>query len=902
MSNAKKTRFVRGPINGISEFKLGNGLKVLLVPDHSAAVVTTMVIYKVGSRNEGPGNTGSAHFFEHLMFKGSRRFHEGKGNNLDALLKQIGADYNAYTSNDETVYHEMVSSEYLELCLALEADRMRHLRVTREDRDSEMTVVRNEMEQGENHPYQVMSKKLWAAAFTQHPYHHDTIGSRTEVENVPLANMKAFYDLYYWPNNATLVVAGDFETDEALAKIEKHFGRLPRSPHKIPRVYTVEPVQEGENRFEIRRAGNLQRLCLGYHGPRATHPDYAPLDLLCQVLGSSYSRSSRLYKRLVEGGIASSTYAHILAMADPGLVILDIDLTPEASLADAETAVLEEIEKLKKEPVGTAELERIKKGHIKSFRLRMADTRSFAYQLAGAEAAADWLWLMDRERAIAAVTPEDLQRVANDYFGRENRTIGSFIPKTEHEAASGNHAAEEPDSVAVKPKKTSKRRRPVDPDAVFKTLARFTGKKPSRPSISQRITSRKLTNGLTVNVLTEKVGTGVVAVSAAVRAGNYFEPQSRQNLSDIVGDMLPMGSRGLDKAALADRLIELGLTSGLHVWVRPFAAQTSLQVMREDLTEALGLLEKVLREPVFNQADLDTVKRQWIGRYRQELAEPGSMAQNALGSAIYEPTHQFYQKSIAEQIADLEAITVEDLKDFHDRQYTPGNTILNIVGDIEADAAIALIEEVFGDWTGAGSPAYAVDEAPPVKPKQIDIKMPDKPGIAITMGKPLSLKKADPDYRAAQIASRILGGDTLTARLGKKLREEGGLTYGVYCGTWDDSFGGSPWYVSLSVNAANVVPAIEMARQVMRDFVDNGITERELHTEVESMIGQHNLGTSTLSQLAGKIGQLTILGMSLDEIDTLGQTLRGITVAEVNAAIKKYYDPSDLVTVVAGDF
>ncbi|MBZ0185896.1 MAG: insulinase family protein, partial [Candidatus Obscuribacterales bacterium] len=595
------------------------------------------------------------------------------------------------------------------------------------------------------------------------------------------------------------------------------------------------------------------------------------------------------------------TYAYARALRDPSLLAIEIDLTETASLAEAEAAVLAEIETLKSVPVDACELARIKTGMLKSDRLNMAETRYFAYQLGNAEAVADWLWLLSKADAIEAVTSADILRVASSYLTRNNCTVGAFIPKTEEELAEKEAATQEPEAVAVKAKKAKKGKKAVDPDAVIKTLNRYAGMTPERAFISERIVTRKLPNGLTVNVVTEKVGSGVLAAGITVRAGNFFEPQERQNRSDIVASMLPMGSTGLDKSELADRLTELGMTDGIHFHTRPYISQSGFQVLSDDLSPALTLVETVVTKPVFAQSDLDTVKRQWMGRYKEELSHPGSVAQNKMGSALYDPSHSFYQKPTEKQMADLSAMTVGELRAFHARYYTPANTIVTIVGDIEADAAIDMVESVFGDWQGPAASPYVVEPTAAVEPVRIDINMPDKPGVEIVMGKVLDLKKADPDYLAAQIGTRILGGDTLTARLGKKLREEGGLTYGVYAGTWDDSFGGSPWYVALSVNAANVDKAIEMARQVMTDLVDNGISERELATEVESMVGSHNLSVSTIYALASKISQLTILGMSLDEIDAYGTKLRAITVEDVNRAVRKHFDPANLITVVAGE-
>jgi zinc protease len=900
-------RLAQGPIKGISEYRMRNGLKIVLMPDASSAAITSFVVYRVGSRNEGPGNTGSAHFFEHLMFKGSRRFNPDAGTNIDLLTKEIGAALNAYTSNDQTVYHIQASPEHLELCLAIEADRMRGLRMRVADRDSEMTVVRNEMEQGENWPQQALRKQLFATAFSEHPYHHDTIGSRTEVENVPLASMRAFYHTYYWPNNATVIVVGNFETPAALALIEKHFGRITKSPRRIPKVYTVEPPQEGERRFEIRRHGNLYRLTIGYHVPEAAHADQPALQALSQILGSSYSRSSRFCKRLVDGGMASSVYAFSDQARDPSLMQIDADLNATTSLEAAEAAILEEIERIKSDGVTAEELALIKEGNRKDTKLRLAEPKYFGYQLAQAEAVADWTWLFTSDDAFDAVTAADVQRVAVKYLTKDNRTVGAFVPKSDDEVAgerSQKAAVEKPKAVAVKPRKVRKSLAAGDEAAIVRqTIARFQGTAPARRPISQRVVTRTLANGLTVNVLPEKLGSGAVAVATAIKCGNYFERGGDlQNLADIVGSMLPMGSVGLTKEQLADELTSIGIRNGLMSWVGPYILQARSQVVVEDLPHLLGLLSTVVRKPAFNAADLETVKNEWRNRYKQELANPGSVTANRLGSVLYPPNAMFHQKSPVEQTADLERMTLADLTGYHSQFYTPGNTLLTLVGDIEPEAAIAAIEAAFGDWQGAASPAISV-EVPELQSAAapIVIQMPDKPGISIVLGHPLALKKSDPDCEATQIALAILGGDTMTARLGKKLREEGGLTYGVYAGQWDNSFGAAPWYIDLSVNKDNVTTALAMAREILADFVANGITQAELATQINNRTGSYQLRLTTMHELAGKIGEFAALGLSLDGIDNYTAELRAITVADVNAAIAKHLHPDAMVTVIAGD-
>ncbi|HEY9788536.1 MAG TPA: pitrilysin family protein, partial [Candidatus Obscuribacterales bacterium] len=464
-----------------------------------------------------------------------------------------------------------------------------------------------------------------------------------------------------------------------------------------------------------------------------------------------------------------------------------------------------------------------------------------------------------------------------------------------------DEALETPAPVAAKPKQEKKQARKPAEGILQKTLARYTGSAPKRDSISSRIVTRKLENGLTVNVLKEKVGSGTVAVGVAVKAGNYFEGNDKQNLADVVASMLPMGSEGLSKEALADKLTEMGVRSGLHIHVGPYVAQANVQVVSEDLTPFLALLSTVLRQPAFDPAELDKVKLEWIGRYKQESAFPAAVANNTLGNVLYRPGTMFYQKTHDEQMADLTTMTVDDLVAFHGAFYTPSSTLFTIVGDVEPDDAMAQVEAVYGAWTGPQAPAIVVPP-PVVQGAQTVVKkMPDKPGVQIVLGSPLALKKSDPDFHAALVGMRVLGGDTLTARLGKKLREQGGLTYGVYTGQWDNSYGGAPWYIALSVNATNVEPALKMVGDIVRDFVANGITEAELKTQINNMIGGHQLGLTTMFELADKIAEYSALGLSLDGIDTYASKLRELTVDAVNAAIKRHFDPSKLVTVIAGD-
>jgi zinc protease len=417
---------------GITEYKLeANGLKVLLAPRRAAPVVAFMVVYRVGSRNEAVGHTGSTHLLEHMLFKGTPTYNKKNGTQIAAVLQKQGAVYNADTWFDRTRYYEMLPSDQLELAVHLEADRMRNSFIADSDRQSEMTVVRNEMERGENEPSRILDERVWAMAFREHPYHHPTIGWRSDVEGVPTSQLKEFYDVYYHPNNATAVVVGDFDEQTALDLVAKHFGAIPASPQPIPPMYTTEPKQEGEIRFKLRRAGQLGLIEMAWHIPEATHADTAALSVLDHVLSAGVT--SRLYQALVETQLAVDESAQAFQFVDPGLFTIDVTIRPEATHEAVEKVVLDELEKLKVEDVTEKELQKAKNIILTQMIFLRDSPFGVVSALGESEAVADWKLYANLPKLVEAVTAADIRRIANTYFTEDNRTVGWFIPKEETE-------------------------------------------------------------------------------------------------------------------------------------------------------------------------------------------------------------------------------------------------------------------------------------------------------------------------------------------------------------------------------------------------------------------------------------------------------------------------------------
>jgi zinc protease len=412
---------------GIDEYTLdANGLQVLIKPDHSAPVVTFLVTYRVGSRNEVTGTTGATHLLEHLMFKGSTGFNDPKGNSIKQYLEAVGAGFNATTSFDRTNYFATLGRQHLEGYVAIEADRMRNLWLHEADRRAEMTVVRNEFERGENDPESALQKEVQAMVFLAHPYHHPVIGWRSDIENVPIEKLRAFYDTFYWPNNATVTIVGDIEPAQALGLVNKYYGKIPRAPQPIPVVYTEEPLQTGPRRVTLERPGQLGSVIVVYKIPAARHADLPALEVLGSIL--SDGKGSRLFPALVDKSLALGVEVGAYRLHDPGMFQAGIALAPGATHEQVEKILLDEIEKVKTKGVTAAEIGNVVRQYRASEAYGRDGTSEVASSLNEWIAVGDWTLFARYGDEIAKVTPADVQRVAKTYLGHDGSTTGWFIP------------------------------------------------------------------------------------------------------------------------------------------------------------------------------------------------------------------------------------------------------------------------------------------------------------------------------------------------------------------------------------------------------------------------------------------------------------------------------------------
>jgi zinc protease len=897
---------------GVTEYRMRNGLKVLLLPNHSAPVVTSQVVYRVGSRNEAVGYTGSTHFLEHMMFKGTRRFDPAKGVGLDELLKLVGAEYNATTWFDRTTYYEVVPSQYLELCIKLEADRMRNLRLRQADRDAEMSVVRNELEQGENRPEEVMETQLYAAAFREHPYHHPTIGWRSDVEGVPMAKMAQFYDTFYWPNNATVIIVGDFDSKEALRLVHKHYGRIPRSPKPLPEVYTTEPKQEGERRFEIHRGGDeLSRLTVGFRIPACTHVDHYALNALSQVLGGSNDRSSRLYAALVDTGLCSEVNTHHDDFRDPGLFKVTCTLNTGVELARLESVLFEQIRIAAWQPVSAQELADLQVAGRKGTILHREDQAHLAEELGEAESRADWRWMMAFDEHFDKVTADDIMRVARTYFDKDNRTVGVFVPKLDGNAtgtggsdpADTDDESEAADSDA--PLKSSKREGKMATSAQrLKLVQPSRGSKRSQSAVplAKAVVRQVLPNGVTVLAMPNR-GTGSVSLRIQLNAGSYFEPSGLVGVSELVAKLLTKGSKNFDKTQLANELRKMGLLEGLTIRGDQFRINLAATIVADDLPLLLTMASDVLRNPLFPESEFAKTKVESDTKLRQFANDTTAVAHNRLMGEIYPAGHAFATVDFAEQAKQLNAMQLAALREFHSRFYTPSTCIVTVVGDLEPAECLALVSAAFGDWQGEKSDKVSITPASlPEKSRQVRVFLPEKASLDIAIGHPCDIRRTGNDYYAAALANAALGEDTLSSRLGKVVREEHGLTYGIYSGLGDTTFGGAPFSIGLAVNPVNTDAALELVDKVLRQYVSKGISRDELVREANGAAGSYTVTMRSSMGLARTLERFESLGLDMAYADEHPKRFLSVTKAQVDEATRRHIHPDRLVAVLCGTF
>ncbi|MBL8794105.1 MAG: insulinase family protein [Planctomycetia bacterium] len=877
-------------IEGITEYRLDNGLRVLLFPDPSSSTVTVNCTILVGSRHEGYGETGMAHLLEHMVFKGTPTFPD-----VPKALKERGASYNGTTWVDRTNYFETMqgTDENLEFGLKLEADRMVNSFIRRDDLVSEFSVVRSEFERGENDPENILSQRMMATAFEWHNYGKSTIGNRSDIERVPIDRLQAFYKKYYRPDNAVLTIAGKFDEEKALGYIAKYFGVLKKPAQPLELTYTEEPAQDGERNVTLRRVGKVGVVAALYKVPAAAHPDYAAVQMLNSILVSE--PSGRLYKALVETKKANGVSGAAYGWHDPGVIEVSAQVDPKNSLDAVRDTMLEVLEQgIAKQAITAEEVERAKNKFKRDRELSFAKSNRIAIELSEWAAKGDWrLFFLHRDR-VDKVTPQDVQTVALKYLQRNNRTAGVFIP------------TDQADRVAL----------PSTPNVTelvkdykgTKTVATGEVFEPTPENIEQRV-QRTVPQGggPKVALLPKKTRGEMVSLRLMLRYGNEKSLNGLTTAAGMLGTMMQYGTEKHTRQQLQDELDKLG--ARLSVQSDTAYVLCTIDVKRENFPKVVALMTEVLQHPSFPEKEFEILKRELRDQLQKAVPEPTALAFRAAQRTLnpYSKDDIRYIPTFEEAIARLDATKLEDLKALY-KQLSGQAATLVVVGDYEglpaAQDPLPGLQKLLTGWK-SDTPYVRIErpaktDAPGGKS---EIKTPDKANAMFIAGHNLALTDADPDHLALEIANFIYGGGTLSSRLGNRVRQKEGLSYGVqsiYSADPKDKAG--RFFMYAICNPENMEKVDKVIAEELSKLLQEGVTETELNEAKKAWLEQRKVQRGADGTLASMLDAGLFLDRTFAWQADQDKKMAALKLDEVNAAIRKHFVPKNLVIVRAGDF
>ena len=882
----------------VRETVLPNGLKVLTKEVHAVPVVTFNVWYKVGSRNEQLGKTGLSHLLEHMQFKGTRSLKKGE---IDKLIQSNGGLSNAATWKDFTYYYETLSSDKLELAMRIESDRMVNSLLDPKEFASEMTVVRSELEGDEGDPDSLIYYELYSNAFKAHPYQWPTIGWVHDVETVSRDDLYAYYKEFYQPNNATVVIVGDFDTDKALALVDRYFGRIKMGPEP-PKVTALEPQQFGERRAVVTKAGNAYRVMMGFHVPAIGHQDGYPLDVLEIVLSSGMS--SRLYKGLVDKQLATDAWASNTVSRDPDLFLLGATARNGVKIEDVEAALLAEAERIKDHGITDEELQKAVNQVEASFVYANESVAGQARRLGNFETIYSWRFLDEYLPNVRKVSRDDVARMARKYLTEDNRTVVTFVPE-EQVAGSGQPVAGSGLKVtmpAYRPDAGSGRMGKWGNGGMGVSADPATQDPTPNAQHPTTITPTRvvLDNGIVVIVYPNH-SNATVAVTGSMIGGEMLEAEGKHGLASITAGLLVKGTknRTADQLATEQDFNAISLSAYANLEVAGFSTYS----LTKYFDKSLDLLSDVLRNPTFPQDELEKAKALRVSGLQQQKDQTQTLAMRGLYGEIFPPGHPYHDQSLDEDAANASTITRDDIAGFYNKYYGPQTAIIVVVGDVDEQTALAKVKQYFGDWKPTGPATKPEIPDTPLQKEIIKqvIQSPDKSQVDVMLGYSGGLKRTDPDFYAATIMNYILGGGgALGSRMGNVIRDEMGLVYTVYS-TFDAGLGAGPWFVYLGTNPKNVDKAVTTAVEQMKLMLEKGATKEEVKEAIDYITGSFPARRlETNRAIADTLQSAEFYGLGMDYIQKYQSTYRAVTLDQVNEAARKYLHPDTYTLVEAG--
>jgi len=871
-------------VEGITEYRLQNGLRVLLFPDPSKQTITVNITYMVGSKHENYGETGMAHLLEHLVFKGTP-----KHPNIPQELTEHGARPNGTTWVDRTNYFETFNAtdENLVWALDLEADRMVNSYIAKKDLDSEMTVVRNEFESGENDPFGVLMERVMSTAYLWHNYGKSTIGSKADLENVPIDKLQAFYHRYYQPDNAVLTVVGKIDEEKTLKLINEKFGMVPRPMRDLQPTYTLDPVQDGERFVSLKRVGDVQVAMVAYHIPAGSHPDFAAVNVLSNIL--STQPSGRLYKTLVETKKSSSSGAFCFQWKEPSLLLAYTEVLKEKSLDDAKNTMLQTIDDVVKNPPTKEEVDRAKNELIKGIELMFNSSERIGLSLSESIGAGDWrLLFLSRDR-IKEVTVEDVKRVAAQYLKADNRTVGVFIP------------TEKPDRAEI----------PGIPDVESMVkdykgnaaMAQGEAFDPSPANIESRTTRFDMPNGMKGAMLSKKTRGESVEVRITFRFGDLKSLSNKGTIGQYTGSMLNKGTSKHTRQQIKDEFDRL--KANVSVGGSATQAFINISTTRPNLPEVLKLAAEIVKEPIFPADELEKMKNENLAGIEANRSEPGFIASMRLQKHTnkYPKEDPRYAESIDETIASIKGVNLEDLKKFHKDFYGASNATVSAVGDFDPAELQKQMTELFGNWKSPSPYSRLVAQLFTVPAINESLEAPDKANAIFLATYNFEMRDDNPDYPALVLGNYMLGGGFLNSRLAVRIRQKDGLSYGVGSSFSAGSLDNIGTFFANAIYAPENAEKLEIAfKEEIQKVITEGFTAEEVAAAKSGWLQGRTVTRAQDASLAGTLNNYLFIKRDLKWDDAYEKKIQALTPEQINAAMKKYLKPELINMVKAGDF
>ena len=873
-------------VEGITEYRLNNGLKVLLFPDPSSATLTVNMTYLVGSVDESYGETGMAHLLEHLVFKGTDAYPDPM-----TQLQEMGADFNGTTSYERTNYFETLEAtdENLDWALAFEADRMINSRIAREDLDSEMTVVRNEFERGENDPFNVLYDRVMSTAYLWHSYGNTVIGTRSDIENVPIERLQAFYRKHYQPDNAVLIVAGGIDEETTLAMIAEHFGPIPRPERELIDNYTIEPIQDGERHVELRRVGDTPSLIVAFHTPDGNHEDFVPLQVATAAL--SDSPSGRLYQALVETGIATGIGGSDMQMKDPGLTLFFAQTRADGDIDQVRDVMLQTIADLEANPITEEEVERFRNQAMSYFERLMNNPQAVARQLSDWEAMGDWrMMFYDRDR-VRSATAEQAQAAALRYLKPSNRTVGIYTPDAE------------PDRAII-----------PDKPELMSMLEGYTGDEarsvgeafdPSPENIESRTVRKQLTDNIALAMITKETRGDQVNATVRLHIGNLDAFRGIDRVASFTGAMLMRGTANRSRQDIQDELARLQSTLSVSGGVGTFSA--TMRSTRENLPAVLDLAFEILREPAFPENEIRTLRESSLASIEAQRSEPDSIVNLALNRHLgqnFDRDDPRYTPTLDEAIEEINAVTIEDMRAFHQEFLGASNTHVAVVGDFDPEPFEAAIVAALGDWESTHPYEQITTPHPDPVPGPLNqaFNTPDKENAVFILVQQIPMNVEDEDYAAMELGTYILGGGT-GSRLFARVRGEEGLSYGVGAGFSAPALNNAAeFYVQASAAPANVAQVeasvLDEITTILRDGYSDEEIERAKYSWSQEMLSARASDSSLTSMLVTHLHYDRTMQWEID----LEDKVQSLTADQIREAMNRHIDIDAMVIMKGGDF